>query len=472
MSSALGTSPDAQVSVSSASLRVLVVSTADTGGGAELSAWQLFNNYRARGYESWLAVGKKRTNDERVVVIPGDSSRTNWARFWIRAADRVESVRVRGAARGGNLLRCVGEPRRRFDIRQGREDFDYPGTWRLLDLVGPEIDIIHCYNLHGGYFDLTALPWLSHARPLILDLRDAWLLSGHCAHSLDCERWKTGCGECPYLGLYPAISRDATASNWLRKRDIFIRSRLYVTTPSEWLMTKVRASMLAPAIRKSRVITTGIDLTTFQPADKATVRQRLDLPLDATVLVCAANGLRGNDWKDYATLRDAVGLVSTGLRGRRVVFVALGDSGPVERIGEAHVRFVPYLQSPSDVASYYQAADVYVHAAAADTFPRAILEALACGKPVVGTRVGGIPEQIRSFDNAGVREATGVLVPPRAPDAIAAAVEMLVEDPALSQKLAENAAADARERFDLVRQTDKYLEWYHEILESTHGKRG
>ena len=49
------------------------------------------------------------------------------------------------------------------------------------------------------------------------------------------------------------------------------------------------------------------------------------------------------------------------------------------------------------VAPYYQAADVYLHAAKADNFPRAVLEALCCGTPVVATAVGGIPEQVKGL---------------------------------------------------------------------------
>jgi len=72
-------------------------------------------------------------------------------------------------------------------------------------------------------------------------------------------------------------------------------------------------------------------------------------------------------------------------------------SPATERIGQAEVKFVPYQSSPEDVAKYYQIADVYVHAARADTFPNTVLEALACGAPVVATAVGGIPEQIKGL---------------------------------------------------------------------------
>ena len=82
----------------------------------------------------------------------------------------------------------------------------------------------------------------------------------------------------------------------------------------------------------------------------------------------------------------------------------LGEASPPERIGDVEIRFVPYLKDPRKVARYYQAADLYLHPARADTFPTTILEALACGIPVVATAVGGIPEQV-------MEGQTGFLVP-------------------------------------------------------------
>src|SRR5439155_11546406 len=118
-------------------------------------------------------------------------------------------------------------------------------------------DLVHCHNLHAKYFDLRVLPWLSRQVPVVLTLHDAWMLSGLCCHSFDCERWRTGCGQCPHLTLYPTIYPgipDATHLNWKRKRKIYRRSRLYVATPSRWLMQKVKQSILAPAVIEARVI--------------------------------------------------------------------------------------------------------------------------------------------------------------------------------------------------------------------------
>src|SRR5262249_42328238 len=241
------------------SLRVLLVSTAELRGGAELSAWSLFQMYRRLGHKSLLAVGNKRTDDPNVVLLPPDDYRNPWARFWIRAGKTLEPFQdtVRGSTRIRNLFRWLGEPRRCFRNARGYEDFDYPAT-QVLAKLADTCDLVHCYNLHGGYFDLRALEWLSRQRPVVLDLRDAWLLSGHCAHSFDCERWKVGCGDCPNLSIDPGIRRDATAYNWRRKQEIFKNSRLYIATPCRWLMQKVEQSMLMPAVMADRVIPTGV----------------------------------------------------------------------------------------------------------------------------------------------------------------------------------------------------------------------
>lgn len=460
-------------------LGILMINTADIGGGAELSAWSLFKEYRKRGHNSSLVVGWKLRQDadldSYITPLPNDACRTAWTKFWIRA-DRA-FVRVAGAGRGATRLRSlfgwIGEPRRRLDLALGYEDFNHPATWDILNLTEPA-DLIHCYNLHGNYFDLRALPWLSRQRPVILDLRDAWLLSGHCAHSFDCDRWKTGCGRCPDLNLYPPVARDGTAFNWKRKAEIFSQSRVYVATPSNWLMQKVEQSMLAPAVIESRVIPTGVDLSIFHPCDRSKVRAELQLPEDAAILVFAGYAVRRNVWKDYETLRSAIGLLSERLGGRQVLCLAVGDDAPSEQIGGARIIFVPRLKKSEDVARYFQAADLYVHAAAADTFPRTVLEALACGTPVVATGVGGIPEQIRSLDSAsgpGPAKPTGALVPYRDFRAMALAVERFLNDGSLRRRASENAAEDARERFDLVKQADRYLDWYREVVESRNSRR-
>jgi glycosyltransferase involved in cell wall biosynthesis len=183
-----------------------------------------------------------------------------------------------------------------------------------------------------------------------------------------------------------------------------------------------------------------------------------------------ANGFRGNGTKSLGMLKSALSRISVRSHNTKLLLIALGETGVAEAVGQAEIRFVPYQDVPEHVARYYQAADLYVHAAKVDTFPNTILEALASGTPVVATAVGGIPEQVKGLkienhptNRYDLNEATGCLVPPNNPAAFADCVERLLEDETLRKHLGHNAADDARQRFDLNRQVEEYLQWYGEI---------
>ena len=457
---------------------ILQISTSDRLGGAERVAWDLFRTYRAMGHTSGLAVGRKRSDDDGVIELRNeDESRGVRSACWKahRLLQPYYSTSI--GRRLCRLTHQYASPDGRSDRAVGREDFHYPSTQTLVSSAYSSTDIMHAHNLHGGYFDLRMLPRLSAARPFVLTLHDAWLLAGHCAHSMNCERWRSGCGECPDLSIYPAVTTDATDLNWRVKSDIYRQCRLFVATPCHWLMRKVEQSMLMHAIVERRIIPYGVDLTIFKPGNRADARAQLSIRQDAAVLLFAANGIRRNAFKDYETLRRTIArLAAQPNRPRAIQFIAVGESGPAERIGGAVIEFRPFADDPATMAAYYQSADVYVHAAKADTFPCTILEALACGTPVAATAVGGIVEQVRSVavpnshietqhDIAQWRgNPTGALTPAGDDESLAIAVDHLLSDDSLRHRCGEEAARDAAGRFDLQRHAENYLDWYGEII--------
>lgn len=451
-------------------MRIMQVNLWDDRGGAAQVASNLHRSYRTRGLVSRMAVGRKFGADPDVFVIQHEPYWPAPARLLRNVGRRLEAQSQRGPRIGlgrlGGLLISWTELSRRGAVRRGREDFCAPGAAHLLDAFPEPFDVLHLHNLHKDwqstrqYFDLRTLPTFSARMPALITLHDAWLLSGHCAHSMDCERWLIGCGQCPYLDIYPAIRKDATAYNWQRKKKIFSHSRLHVATPSRWLMEKVERSMLAVGMASARVIPNGVDLTVFQPGSED--RHTLGLPTDALILLFATDGIRTNKMKDFETLRGAIAQVA-GHRSK-VVFVALGEAGGAEQVRQAEIRFVPYEKDIRRVAAYYRAADVYLHAARADTFPNSVIEALACGTPVIATRVGGIPEQV----NEG---RTGFLIDAGDATAMAEKIEILLRDAELRQRMGRAAALDAQARFDLNLQVDAYLAWYQEIQRSPDQER-
>jgi len=441
-------------------VRILQVSTADIGGGAEKIAWDLFRRYRALGHESWLAVGYKRSSDPDVFQIPNDAERGWWTRTWMSADPYLKGAESgnRSAWLLRRLLASIGDPLRALARMRGLEDFHFPGTARLLSLTPKPPEIVHCHNLHGSYFDLRLLPKIASSKPVILTLHDAWLTTGHCAHSFDCERWTTGCGECPDLTIYPRVERDLTAYNINVKRNIFAESRIGFAAPSRWLMDRVERSLLSGMPVATRVIPAGIDLDNFKPGDRSCARTELSLPLEAQILLFAAAKLKTNPWKDHRTIEAALRQIAGTYRGRQLIFIALGEEAQTESFGSVELRYVPFTRDSARLARFYQAADIYVHAALVDTFPNTVLEAMACGIPVVASAVGGIPEQV-------VHESSGLLVPPKDSQAMAAALDRLLADGNLRDRMGQQAAERARRFFDLRREAQAYLDYYKEMIE-------
>jgi glycosyltransferase involved in cell wall biosynthesis len=399
--------------------KVVIVNTTDVGGGAEEISMALLDGFEELGTETWLAVGSKRTEHPKVVSF-----------YTSPHVDYTPD---------GRLARAKLSVRRFLDPRIGLEDFNHPYTRHVADFAGPRPDLLFCNNLHGGYFDLRELPRLSSELPVVLRLADSWSFTGHCAVPGTCERWRTGCGRCPDLAIPPAIRRDATRLNWRRKRRIYRRSRVFVIAPSRWMLERARESILAPAIAGARVVANGIDLAVFNPDGGIAERPGSGTPR----LLFVANGGAANPYKGFGTVRAALGR----LRGPLELVAVGGKRGGEEPAEGVRIRHEP-RQPGEQLAALYRSADVYVHAAPEESFSLTTTEALACGTPVVAASGGGIAEVV---DHG----CTGLVVPPTDPAALAGALERLLADRELRDRMGAAAGAEARARFDrrrMVRQ--------------------
>ena len=340
-------------------MRILHVNTRDDAGGAAKVARNLLEAYRVRGHESWMAVGVKNLRDPGIVAIDNARAAGIWARPWWRLHDGLP-MQSRRARAGASMLAAPGKL---VKTELGIEDFEFPGTRRLLDLVPEMPHVVHLHNLHGGYFDLRQLQVLSQKVPVVVTLHDPWMFTGHCAYFLDCDRWRTGCGSCPHLDTPPAMRRDNTHLNWTRKKRIYSGSSLYVSAPSSWLLERAEDSMLSEAMVATRLIPNGVDLSTFHPSDKAAARKRLHLPQDERILLFSGFMPVASPFKDYPTIRAAAQALGARDDLPSTSFLVLGEARDTKKMGALTLRFADFESEEARVATYYQAADVYVHAA-------------------------------------------------------------------------------------------------------------
>lgn len=436
------------------------VNDADIKGGAEKISLKLHLAYQGYGYHSILLVGKKFYHYPNTIEII--SNRNIKGNKFFNLIERSSPFRKnKFHFNFSRLIKSLYSYDSLCHLLKGMDDFDQPSIKNFLNAQSLKPDILHLHNLHGNYFRLAELPTISGEIPTFLTLHDMWPLTGSCTQPIFCQNWFNGCHNCDSYIVPSFYNRYGASRNWLYKKKIFEKSTLSIITPSQWLMNHTVKSILEPAIFDSRVIHNGIDLSIFHADEKEKARDILGLEKDSVILLFVATNAKKNLSKDFATLRKAIIRVKKRMPHKKILFIVLGDTGPSEIIDSLEIRFVPFIANERVLARYYQAADLYLHAAKADTFPNAVIEALACGTPVVATDVGGISEQVHDGHS-------GILVEMSDDEDFADNIEYLLENDQLREKMGINASNYAIQYFDFSKQVQKYIDYYEYIYKRIH----
>lgn len=300
-----------------------------------------------------------------------------------------------------------------------------PGIWRLA----ARVDVIHLMANSGWSWQLFAAPvlWLSKLRgtPVVVNYR-----GGEARDYFQRSfRW-----------VKPSLDK-ATA----------------VAVPSGFLEEVFREFG-----QSTRVVPNIIDTTLFKPASAACpesepARQTFDL-----VITRNLEPIYGID----VAIRALAKVRQTRCPARLLI----AGSGPQESelkqlardLGVAEeIRFVGRLER-SEIVDLYASADAMINPAHVDNMPNSVLEALACGLPVISTRVGGVPYIL-------THEETGLLVADDDVDALAAAIIRLSGDESLRQRLRENGLAQI-DQYTWPSVRNQWLQTYHDAVMAT-GKK-
>jgi glycosyltransferase involved in cell wall biosynthesis len=407
-------------------LKVLHISESDAAGGAGRAAYKLHRGLNGLGHLSRMLVGRKVTPDSDIRPLKRNL-------VW-RALDRAS----------GEL----------FDLLSLQYVF-YPSSFGVLgDAWFRSASVVQLHNLHGSYFGFTALPALTRLRPVVWQLHDQWGLTGHVAYSLDCERWRHGCGACPYLGEYPRLRSDTTAFLFRLKDRIYDGSRLTLVVPSHWMADIVRASPLLGRF-PLRHIPTGIDLAVFRPGSQEEARQRLRLPLDRRIVFFAAANINER--------RKGLHLLAEALRRLEdPPLLLVAGNGTVARGVET--RYLGAVGDEEVLAAAYRAADVFAVPTLADVLTQTAPESIACGTPCVSFDRGGVVDVVRHLET-GYQARFGDV------DDLAGGLTTLLGDPELRARLARRCREIAESEFSVDLQVDRYVGLYEELLDAEQAAR-
>lgn len=205
----------------------------------------------------------------------------------------------------------------------------------------------------------------------------------------------------------------------------------------------VKSTFLKNYAAKTVVIPPGVDTDCFKP--------KKTKPGNQVLFVGSLK--KAERYKGLKVLINAIGIAVKKVKNIKVVVV--GDGGLVDKykkmcryLGiEKQIKFRGRLNAQK-LAKEYQKAAVFVHPSLFDNCPLVLLEAMACKKPAIGSNIGGIPYVIDDGK-------TGLLVPPRDPEALAKAIIKILKNPKIAQKMGENGYRKVKENFTWERQVEK-----------------
>jgi len=257
---------------------------------------------------------------------------------------------------------------------------------KKIDQIKP--DIIHLHNLHNCYINLKMLFEYIKIKniPVVWTLHDCWAFTGQCPHytMIQCDRWVTGCHDCPQYRQYPAARIDRTKEMYQLKKSWFTEVKnLTIVTPSEWLKNEVKNSFLKDY--SVEVINNGIDLSVFKPTETG-FRQKYNLT-DKIVLLGVAN-----PWSERKGLNVFVELAKLIHDMYKIVLVGLSEKQIKEL--PKNILGLPKTSNPTELAGIYSSADYFINPSLEETMGLVTVESIACGTPAIVSNSTAVPEMV------------------------------------------------------------------------------
>lgn len=363
-------------------MRVLIVNTSEKDGGAAVASNRLMDALNNNGVKAKMLVRDKVT-DEITVVGLGHPMRQRWHFLWERWC---------------LFWRLHFQREHLFDIDMASIGSDIT---RLPEFR--EADIIHLEWINQGMLSLSGIQKiLKSGKPVVWTMHDLWPAAAICHYARGCNHFKTGCRNCPLLPG-GGSANDLSAKVFAQKKRLYRNSAIHFVTCSKWLGDQARQSQLLTGMNVF-TIPNPIDTHIYKKGDQRQARLHAGLPAEGRIILFVSQRVtQERKGMDYF-IEGLEKLVAAHPEMKDTTSVAILGGHADEVAERLPLRSFPlgYVSDDRQIVDIYNAADVFVLPSLEDNLPNTIMEAMACGVPCVGFKVGGIPEMIDHQKNGYV----------------------------------------------------------------------
>lgn len=367
-------------------MKVLIVNTSESTGGAAVAAHRLMDALRANGVEAEMLVRNRSTSDT-LVHAPHCKWWLKWCFLWERL---VIFIHLRFSRKGLFAI----------DIANVGTDITTRPEFKAAD-------VIHLHWINQGWLSLKSLQRiLQSGKRVVWTMHDLWPVSSICHYAEECTGFHNACGHCPQLP-HPS-SKDLSHQVWKQKEKVYRKGKITFVACSQWLATQARMASLSQGHRVVS-IPNAIDTQVFRPMDHRAAREALGLPTDPNLKIVLfvaqqiTNVRKGGPYLIEAFQK----LLAAHPDYRHNTALLILGGAAEQYISSFDVPVFPvgYTEEVERIVQTYNAADLFVIPSVSDNLPNTIMEALACGVPCVGFAAGGIPEMIDHHSNGYVARA-------------------------------------------------------------------
>ena len=311
-----------------------------------------------------------------------------------------------------------------------------------------ESDVIHLHWV-AGFFDFKSFKKIR--KPIIWTLHDMNPFTGGCHYARGCEKFKNECKKCPQL--LGTINDDNSFLDQEYKNRFLSLIKPVITAPSLWMQNCSAQSTLFKNFTCIH-IPYSLDTSIFRPLDKDFCRNALNIPKEKKILLFISEYI-DDARKGFNKLVNAISMLNTS----KVQLCAIGEINDRKKY-TFDISYYGRIFDERLLVLFYSAADVLLLPSDADNLPNVMIESLACGTPVIGFPVGGIPDAIISGFN-------GVLAEDLSIESLSKAISDYLTNEYYFDSI--EISNNARNKYSPQIQALKYLELYKkEILTHQH----